>query len=283
VRALIARVRKRSPWYDAVGYTLVVVWAIITLFPLYWMVMTALEPPTEVIKIPPQLLPTQPSAVNFERILNLSPLPRWFLNSAVVAGSRTLTALFFASLAGYSFAKLRFMGREFLFWMILTVVMIPGFVTIIPLYQVVLALKWINTYWALVVPGFTGGAYAIFLMRQFMKTLPNELGECARIDGAGEFRVFWQVYLPLCKPGLAVLGIFTFVGHWNDFLWPLLVTNQHLMRTLAVGLQTLKAERSTDYGLLMAGGTYAAVPMVIVFLVFQRYFLQGITIGAIKG
>jgi multiple sugar transport system permease protein len=283
VQARFARARRGASWFDVLTYAVIIAWAIVCLFPLYWMILTALEPPTEVIKIPPQLLPSQPGLVNFDRIVQLSPLLRWFLNSGVVAVSRTLTALFFASLAGYSFAKLRFMGREFLFWMLLLVVMIPSFVTIIPLYQAMLKLKWIDTYWAMIVPGFSGGAYAIFLMRQFMKTLPNELGECARIDGAGEFRVFWQVYLPLTKPGLAVLGIFTFVGLWNDFLWPLLVTSAQQMRTLPVGLATLQGQRSTDYGLLMAGATYAAIPMVIIFLLFQRYFLQGITIGAVKG
>ena len=279
----VGRMLKQATWYEIVGTVIVLLLALISLFPLYWMVLTSLEPSTEVIKLPPQLLPSNPSLTNYDRILDLSPIPRWFLNSAVVAGSRTLTALFFASLAGYAFAKLRFMGREFLFWMLLTVVMIPTFVTMLPLYQVILSLKWINTYWAMIIPGFTGGAFAIFLMRQFMKTLPNELGECARIDGAGEFRVFWQIYLPLAKPGLAVLGIFTFVGNWNDFLWPLLVTSVHEMRTLPVGLATLQGQRSTDYGLLMAGATIAAIPMVIVFLAFQRYFLQGITIGAVKG
>jgi multiple sugar transport system permease protein len=175
------------------------------------------------------------------------------------------------------------MGRELLFWMLLTVVMIPTFVTTIPLFRLMLTFNWIDTYWAQIVPGITGGTYAIFLMRQYMKTLPNELGENARLDGAGEFRVFWQIYLPLAKPGLAVLGIFTFVGNWNEFLWPLLVTNQPEMRTLPVGLATLQGQRSTDYGLLMAGATFSALPMVAVFFLFQRYFLQGITIGAVKG
>jgi multiple sugar transport system permease protein len=165
--------------------------------------------------------------------------------------------------------------------------MIPSFITIIPQYQVVRSLGWIDTYWALIVPGLTGGVWAMFLMRQFVKTLPTELIEAARIDGAGEFGIFIRIVLPLMKPGMAVLGIFTFIGNWNNFLWPLLVTSTVNMRVLPVGLALIRGgigeANILVMGQVMAGSTLVAIPMVIVFLVFQRYFLQGITIGAIKG
>jgi multiple sugar transport system permease protein len=215
------------------------------------------------------------------------PLARWFFNSLFVAVLRTAGAIFFGSLAGYAFAKLRFFGREVIFWILMPVLMVPGFILIIPQYQLIYSFHWIDSFFGLIIPGLTGGVWAMFLMRQFMHTIPTELIESARMDGASEFGIYWSIVAPLAVPGMAVLGIFTFIGNWNNFLYPLIVTTLKEMRTLPVGLSMLISPRdsgmSVPFGELMAGATIAAVPMIIVFLFFQRYFLKGITVGAIKG
>jgi multiple sugar transport system permease protein len=195
-------------------------------------------------------------------------------------------------MAGYAFAKLKFWGREVLFWALMSVIMIPGFITIIPLYQLIRAFKLIDTIWAVILPGLTGGIGAMFLMRQVMRTLPTEIIESGRIDGSGEFRIFWELIMPLAKPGLAVLGIFHFVGNWNSFLWPLIVLRAKEKFLLASGLGLLASPKDTGMGSMtgvlfvgqvMAGACIQAIPIIIVFLLFQQYFLKGITIGAIKG
>ena len=190
-------------------------------------------------------------------------------------------------MAGYAFAKLKFWGREVLFWALMSVIMIPYFITIVPRYQVIVALGWKDTYLALIIPGITGGIGAMFLMRQFLRSLPTELIESARIDGAGEFSSYWRLILPLAKPGLAVLGIFHFMGNWNEFLWPFIVSFSKQMFTLPVGLALLTSPKDTgqiaEVGQQLAGASVSAIPMIIVFLVFQQYFLKGITVGALKG
>lgn len=268
-------------------YTGLTIWAVLALFPIYWMAKNSFEPAMAFTVFPPHMLPVTPSFDNYRILLARTPMARWGFNTTFVSVTRTLGALFFGALAGYSFAKLKFLGREVIFWALMSTLMIPSFITIIPQYQVVKALGWIDTYWALIVPGLTGGVWAMFLMRQFVKTLPTELIEAARIDGASEFGIFIRVVLPLMKPGLAVLGIFTFMGNWNNFMWPLLVTSSINMRVLQVGMALIRGGIGEAtilvMGQVMAGSTLVAIPMIIVFLIFQRYFLQGITIGAIKG
>jgi multiple sugar transport system permease protein len=261
---------------------------LLCLFPLYWMFKTSLEPPQLVIQIPPTLLPRNASFDNFIRLFTTLPIERWFLNSVFVSGTRTITTLIFASLAGYAFAKLRFAGRDAIFWLMLAVVMVPGFLTYLPLYRLMRDFGWYDTYLALIVPGMTGGAWAMFLMRQFIRTIPTEIIEAARIDGASEVRIFTRVVLPLSTPGLAVLGIFTFMGNWNNLIWPLLVIQSRELYPLTVALAFIRSGSAsfttrTDLSLLMAGSSLVAIPMIVVFLLFQRYFLRGLTIGALKG
>ena len=282
-----ARPRLAGRIFTALAYAVLTAWAVLALFPIYWMFKNSFEPAMAMIVFPPTLLPVSPTLENFEILMQRVPIWRWTLNTAFVSVARTAGALFFGSLAGYAFAKLKFVGREVIFWGLMSTLMIPSFITIIPQYQVIVALKWINTYTALIVPGLTGGVWAMFLMRQFAKTLPTELIESARIDGASEFGIFVKVILPLMKPGLAVLGIFTFIGNWNSFLWPLLVTTSNNMRLLAIGVSLLKGGTASaqvaSQGQVLAGSTIAAIPMIVIFFAFQRYFLRGITIGAIKG
>lgn len=266
----------------AVALGVVLLLAIISFLPLYWMVITAIKEPTLAVKMPPEWFPKHPTAANFAELFARPFLARWTLNSAIVATAVTLTQLFVAALAGYAFAKKEFMGRKFLFWLYVGSMMVPGQVTLIPLYILMSKLGFINTYWGLILPSISA-PFGVFLMKQFMQTLPGELIDAGRIDGATEFGIFWRLMVPLAKPALAVLGIFTFVGEWNEFLWPLVITNTSEMRTLQVGLAMLQEELPMAFGLLMAGATYAAVPMTVVFLAFQRYFLKGLTVGALKG
>ena len=193
----------------------------------------------------------------------------------------TLAHVVFYTMAGYAFAKLHFPGRRILFGVVLVTLTMPLYVIVVPLYKMMADLGWINTYAGLIFPALVGPA-SLFLMKQFMSTLPSSLIDAARVDACSEWRIFLQVVLPLAKPGVAVLAIFTFMGYWNSFFWPLIVTQTTDMRVLTVGL-TLVRFGPFDYGSLMAGSVIAAAPMFIVFLVFQRYFLRGLTIGAMKG
>jgi multiple sugar transport system permease protein len=256
--------------------------AIIALLPLYWMVVTALQQPTLTVSFPPEWFPSNPTFLNFQRFFGRPHVLTWTTNSLIVALAVTGIQIFTCAMAGYAFAKKKFPGGNFLFYLYIASMMIPGQVTLVPLFLIMSRLNLLDTYAGLVLPGIAG-PFGVFLMKQFISTLPTDLIEAATIDGCGEWLTFMKVILPLAKPGLAVLGIFTFMGQWNQFLWPLIVTNSSSMRTLPVGLALLQEELPMQYGLLMAGATYAAIPMIIIFLMFQKYFLRGITVGALKG
>jgi multiple sugar transport system permease protein len=289
-RGLITRIRRG--WREAtpgervfmlIAYVILSSWAVVSLFPLYWMVTTALKPPTVVMSLPPEWIPTSVSLNNFREAFANSPVARWTLNSLFMAVSVTAFQLLFATMAGYGFAKKSFPGRELLFWIYVSSMMIPGFALIIPLFTLMTQLGLVNSYVGLIAPGLSA-PFGVFLMRQFIQTLPTELIEAATLDGCSEIGVFTNIILPLSKPGLAVLGIFVFIGQWNAFLWPLIVINSSTMMTLTVGFALLaNRELRVNYGALMAAGTYMALAQMIVFFAFQRYFVQGITVGGIKG
>ena len=270
-----------SPFLIA-AYVILSLWALWALLPLFWMFSTSFKEVRAAIKIPPEWLPTHPTFVNYQVLFARAPVFRWLLNSGIVAVAHTISMLLFCSMAGYAFAKKDFPGKNAMFWSLLSTMMIPGTVLLVPLFLLVSRMGLINNFGGLILPGLVG-AFGVFLMKQFMQTLPGELLDAARIDGASELGVYSRVVLPLSKPALAVLGIFSFIGAWNDFLWPLLITQSKMMRTLAVGLATLQQESMTDYNLLMAGSAVAAIPMIIVFFACQKHFLKGLTIGALKG
>jgi multiple sugar transport system permease protein len=255
--------------------------ALMAFIPLYWMVVTAFKQPTLTMKFPPEIFPKNPTLQNFESLFQRRDLFRWTLNSVIVAGTVTLTQIFLCAMAGYAIAKKRFPGSKLFFWIYISSMMIPKQVTIVPLYIMVANFGLVDTYGGLILPSIAA-PFGVFLMRQFMLSLPNEIIDAARIDGAGEFKTFWKIILPMSKPALAVLGIFTFVGEWNSFLWPLIVTQSSKMKTLQAGLALIQEEVPMEYAYLMAGATFAAVPMIIVFLSFQKYFLRGVTVGAVK-
>ncbi|WP_083632402.1 ABC transporter permease subunit [Domibacillus antri] len=278
--------KQRNLWKKtglALIYVVLIIWAVLTFIPLIWMFVSSLKDSTAITQVPPQLIPKQPTLDAYQRVFEVGGFARWFLNSLIVSTILTISNVVLASLAGYAFAKLKFPGRHTIFWILLGSMMIPGQITLIPLYILIVnTFQIADTYFALVIPTIVTTAN-IFLARQFMASLPSSLIDAARIDACSEPKIFWKVILPMAKPGLAVLGIFTFVANWNSFFWPFLVTSSNEMRTLQVGLTSFRYQYTADYGAMMAGAVLTAIPMFIVFLVLQKYFLKGITIGAVKG
>lgn len=255
---------------------------LISLFPMYWLFVTAFTPTRDTIKTPPDLFP-RASLENFERLFTQArDYWSWFANSVIITLGVTVFHLLFDTLSGYAFAKKRFPGRNLLFWVVISTLMIPPQVTLVPLYIVVQSFNLRDSLWAVILPGWAN-VFGIFLMRQYIQTLPTELEEAGRIDGCSEPGIFWRIILPLSKPALAALAIFTFVRFWNDFLWPSMVLIKSPSYTLPVGVASLQSEFSTDYGLIFAGSAIAALPMIIFFLCFQKYFLEGVRAGAVKG
>jgi len=256
--------------------------AISMLLPFLWMIGTSLMTNLEVYQYPPKFFPSDVRWSNFPEAMQLQPFARFFLNTAIVAGASVLGQLLFCSMAAYAFARLRFIGRDRLFALYLGTMMIPAIVTIIPAFLLINAFGWINTYWALFTPTISS-VWGIFLLRQFFMTIPRDLEDAARIDGASEFSIFWKVILPLSKPALATLAIFAFMGSWKDFLWPLLVTNRLDMRTVEVGIANFTTIYTTDWPHQMAAAVVVMLPIVIVFLIAQKYFVRGITMTGLKG
>lgn len=264
-------------------WVILVLVAIVALWPMYWLYITAFTPTEDTVKTPPDLVPIHASLANFSRLFHQAKdYWRWALNSLIISLSVTAFHLLFDTMAGYAFAKKRFPGRNFFFWLILSTLMIPSHVTLVPLYIVARKLHLINNILAVILPG-TADVFGIFLMRQYIQTLPSELEEAARMDGCTEPGVFWRVIVPLSKPALGALAIFSFVRYWNDFLWPLIVLQKSQHYTLPVGVASLQGEFRTDFGLIFAGAALAALPMIVFFLIFQRYFLEGVRMGAVKG
>ncbi|KPB06229.1 sugar ABC transporter permease [Bacillus sp. CHD6a] len=277
-----ARNRKKKI-YSVISYSILILWVIITIIPLYWMLISSFRDTTVSVSFKPEWFPSEVTLATYVRFLTETDALRWLFNSIFVSSVLTITNVIFSSLAGYAFAKLRFPGRNTIFWLLLGTMMIPAQVTLIPVYiMIVNVFGLVDTYLAIMLPMFTVVGN-IFLMKQYMSTLPTTLIQAARIDGCSEIGIFRKIILPISKPGVAVLAIFTFVSTWNEFFWPFLVTQSSSMRTIQVGLASFKFQDATDYGAMMAGSMLAALPMFILFFALQRYFLQGITIGAVKG
>ncbi len=256
--------------------------AFLMVFPFVWMMIASLMTAGEIQMRPPVWLPAEPQFGNYSELARSIPIGRLYFNSLFTSGIIVLGVLLSSSLAGFAFAKYRFPGRELLFYLILATMMIPFFVTLIPVFFIVRQLGWIDTYQGLVVPGLAS-AYGIFLMRQFMVTVPDELLDAARIDGASEPMIYWRIVIPLVKPALATLGTFTFIGAWNNFLWPLLVLNSRELFTLPLGINSLRSLYADNTNLLMAGTAVAVVPMLLLFVFLQRYFIKGIALTGLKG
>ncbi|HEY3504737.1 MAG TPA: carbohydrate ABC transporter permease [Actinocatenispora sp.] len=269
------------PGARAVGYVVVVVCCALTVLPLLYMVSLALQSNAEVLSGDPVLWPAHLRFDNFAVLFSRVPYGRFFVNSIVMAGVITLAHLVLDPIAGYAFAKFSFPFKRTLFVAVLSTLMIPFFVRMIPVYVVFSQLGWLNTYQGLVVP-FLCDAYGIFLMRQFLSALPDELIDAGRADGAGELRIFARIVLPQAKPALAVLALFTFVFQWNNFLWPLLATTTTDMRTMPVGLTLFNQEYFTQWNLTAAGSVVLFVPTAVLFFFTQRYLVRGVALTGLK-
>lgn len=255
--------------------------ALITVAPFLWMVLTSFKNLGDIMVYPPSWWPKHGSLNNYISALQAAPFGRYYANSLFVAISVTIGQLITCSMAAYAFARLKFRGRDILFYIFLGTMMIPGQVTMIPSFMVLYWLGWVDTYQALIVPGLAS-AFGTFLLRQFFMTIPRELEEAASIDGCGRWGILWKIILPLAKPALATLAVFTFMGVFNDFLWALIVVNSEEMRTVQLGLAIFRDRYQTDWGQLMAGSVMATVPILTLFFVAQKYFIQGITLSGMK-
>ncbi len=253
-----------------------------TLFPLYWMIATSLRGEASVIKRAVELWPQSPSLQNYIDVWKSGPFARYFVNSVIVSAVVVFGNLLFASMVGYGIARRQFRGRRLVIIAVVAMLMVPRQITMIPLYLLISKLHMINTYFALTLP-FLVDAFNVFFISQYVTSLPLELEEAARVDGASDMKIFFRIVLPLSRPALAVVAINTFLVNWNSFLYPLILTNTERMRTLPVGLALYSlGEHSVDWGHLTAGSTLCAVPIILVFLVFQRHIIEGITAGAVK-
>ena len=252
------------------------------LLPFGWMLATSLKAPPQIFTYPPSLLPNPVVWQNYVDTVRAMPFGRFYLNSLFVAVSVTSLQILTSSLSAFAFARLRFRWREPLFLVYLATLMIPFQVTMIPNFILIRFLRWFDTFYALIVPT-AFSAFAVFLLRQYFRGIPVDMDEAARMDGASSFRIWWQVIMPLSTPVLAALTIFVFLGSWNDFLWPLVVSNSNATRTIPVGLATFRGQFNTDWNLLMAGSVIALLPVLIVYVIAQKRFVEGITLSGMGG
>jgi multiple sugar transport system permease protein len=257
-----------------------IIGGIIVSIPFFWMISSSFKPSSEVLQFPPSLLPQDPTIQNyislFER-LNFGV----YLRNTIIIVILSFGGLLLNAMAGYGFAKFHFKGKEKLFYMVLATMMIPAQVTMIPVYLILNEMGLTNTMAGIVLPGLAV-AFSIFLFRQFMTTIPTDLIEAARLDGAGEFYIFFRLIIPIAKPIFAVQGILTFIGAWNSFLWPLIIANDKSLYTLSVGLSLLQGQYGNNFGLQMAGAAFMVVPIIIIFSLFQKYIVEGFTMSGLK-
>jgi len=281
-----AAARRRQPKALAKNvfwYVLLTFLAIITVFPFFWMLMTSLKGPLDAVtSVPPQFIPNDPTFANYQKVLDALPVPKFFLNSVIVAVSVGALNVLIAAMAAYPLAKMRFPGREAIFYALLATLIVPAQLTYIPSFILAVnVFHYYDTLPALIFPNLVS-AFNIFLLRQAFRSVPNDLLDAARVDGAGEWRIWWQILLPLIRPSLAAVAIFTFVTSWNDFLWPSLMLHTREGMTLPVGLAALQGFFSSDPRAIAAGVTMTIVPILLFFIVVQRYFVRGLA-GAVKG
>ena len=274
---------KRSAASKLLLYTVVTLGFVAVVTPFVWMILGSFKGQGELLRVPPTWWPEKPTLDNYRTLFNKESFPRYFLNSTVVAVVITAANVTFCSMVGYALAKLKFRGKKLVFALVMGTMMVPGMVTFVPLFVLVANLGLVDSYPGLILP-FLVTPFGVFLMRQFIIELPDDLLDAGRIDWAGELRIFRQIILPLCGPGLATLGILTFLGSWNNFMWPLVVaqTQEHYTLPVALALFSQNQQVIPNYGVLLAGATVVVVPVLVVFLIFQRRFIEGIATTGIK-
>lgn len=271
-------------------YIVAILASILFMLPFAWTVFSSLKTPSELYMFPPRWFPATPRFENYAEVFAVAPFGRWLLNSVFVAVVATFGAVFSAAITGYSFARFRYPGRDLIFVLTLSTLMLPAEVTLIPLYLLFNKIKWLDTYLPLIIPSyFGGGAFLIFMMRQFFMTIPMDLDEAARIDGAGYLRIFAQILLPLSGPVLATAAIITFIGDWNSFLFPYIILNDKMKFTIGIGIKYFQTIASNidsmepRENLLMAASIMMTTPIILLFFAAQRYFVRGIVMSGIKG
>ena len=298
----IQRNAVRQKTYRIISYIIVGILAFLFAFPLYWIITGAFKTGKEINATSPVWFPSEWDVGNFERLMSKRSAPlfnftlgkyeitgptipaaiRWLLNTVVMSVSSMLLTCLTASMAGYALAKKRFIGRGLVFSLVVCAMALPKQVILIPLLREMSALKMYNTMWAVIFP-IVGWPFGVFLLKQFAEGIPTEMTEACRIDGASEWRTFTDIMFPMIKPGVGACAIFTFINSWNDYFMQLIMLTSNMNLTISLGIATMQGESSTDYGLLMAGAALASLPIIIVFLIFQKYFTKGITMGAVKG
>jgi multiple sugar transport system permease protein len=262
------------------AYALLILGSLLMAFPFVWMILSSFKDIREIFGF--TILPQNWTLANYREVLFRTAFPRWFFNSLVVALATTASVLFFCSLVGYTLTRLRFPGRNLIFLLILSTLMIPTEMLVIPWYVMSAEYGWVNTFWGIMFPGLIP-AFGVFLMRQFFQTLPRDLFDAARVDGMSEFGLFWYIGLPLVRPALAALGIFAFIGNWNAYLWPLIIAKANEMRTVPVGISLFSGEAGTAWNLIMAANALAILPVLLVFFIFQRQIIEGVVLTGVKG
>ncbi len=263
-----------------VAWTILFLGGVVMMTPLLFMFSTSLKTASDVYDL--RLIPQTPTLANYIQVLADGRFARWFFNSIFVATVVTLSCLFFDSLVAYTLAKFQFRGRQVVFIAILSTLMIPTEMLVIPWYLMSSQFGWLDTYWGIMFPGLIT-AFGVFLLKQFFETVPNDFLEAARIDGLNEFTIWWKVALPLVTPALSALAIFTFLGNWTAFFWPLIVTTDQTLYTLPVGLSSFAVEQSIQWEMIMTGAALATVPTLLIFLFFQRYIVRGVMLAGVKG
>ncbi len=278
--------KQRSASYSNINpgkiirWTLLFMGGVVMVMPIVYMLSTSLKWPHEIYNL--SIIPDEPTLENYIFVLEDGRFYKWFVNSLIIATATTVSAVLFDSMVGYTLCKFSFRGRMFVFIAILSTLMIPTEMLVIPWYIMARDFGWLNSYWGIMFPGMMT-AFGTFLMKQFFESVPDDFLEAARIDGLNEFQIWWSVAMPLVTPALSALAIFVFLGNWTAFIWPLIVTNSPDLYTLPVGLTTFSVEQSVQWELIMTGAALATIPTLIVFLVFQRYIIRGVVMAGLKG
>lgn len=272
---------KQMDTYDLVTNIIVFIGALAFLLPLFWLISNTFKFSPEIYRTPPTIIPERFTLRNLEDLFRNQPTIRWVWNSFIVSFSTGLLSVLFSSLAAYGFAKLKIKGKSVLFILVISSIMIPKETFIVPLFEIIVDLNWVDTYASMIVPNLATG-FGTFMLYAFFDSIPDSIRESAKIDGATEFTIFRKLMLPIAKPGVAALFILNFVSTWNDYLWQLLMGRTESMQTLNVGVASLQQSISPNIGLRVAGAAIAALPMIIVFVIFQKYFVAGATAGAVK-
>lgn len=265
------------------AYTLLVLTAFSMIFPFYWMVATSLKTEARVFAFPPEWIPSPPIGDNYLYIFTELPFALYVFNSLKVSLLWTLGVVLSSSLAAYAFARVRFWGRNFLFMATLAALMIPAQITMIPLYVIMSRLGWVDTHLPLFVPAYFGSAFGIFLLRQYFMTIPQDLNDAAKIDGCSHFGVYWRIMMPLSKPVLATLALLAFMGSWNDLLGPIIYLYDNNLFTLPLALTRFRGQYYTQWAYMMAGATVSLLPILLIFLFTQKYFVRGVVLSGLKG